>query len=276
MIPFADRNETEDAFSKYFIEKNEIEDIKYFKDVYPLHSTSSFIGNILDFPLNEEEDSIIQPESLFNDCSINLDTPFEQSKSKNKIFNVIYPKAFSVFCRIENDSSSTDDDTLIQRKRFPQKRRRRENKDNMLKKIKRGFLNNALLQKINMLIKNNGGKFFFEKFQLYFVSDVSKKKNKMLIDMTLEEIYMKKELYHERELNYYYRNLKLVRSKEIQENKELKNVLNKKYYELFEEYINSKEFKIDEINRLKNNNLDDSYIKRYIYLARNFIKFMRD
>ena len=278
MISLEDRNETEGVFSKYFIEQNEIDVSKYLEDTYSLHSTSSLLENNSFFPFNVEEDYKIPSESLFNDCSMDLNNPFEQSKSKekDKIFEVIYQRRYSVFSKIENDNSTTDDDTFIQRKRFPTKRRRRENKDNILKKIKRGFLNNALLKIINMSIKKNNGRFFFEKFQLYFISDVSKKTNKMLINMTLEEIYRKKELYHEKELKYYYRNLNLVKSKEIQENKELKNILSKKYYELFEEYINSKEFKIDEINRLKNNNMEESYIKRYIYLARNFIKFMRD
>ena len=278
MISLEDRTETEDVFCKNFIEKNEIDDAKSLQDTYSLCSTSSLIEKMLIFPFSVEEDIKILPESLFNDCSIDLNNPFEQSKPKtrNKIFEVIYPKTFSVFSQIENENSSNDDDTLIQRKRFPTKRRRRENKDNMLKKIKRGFLNNALLQKINMLIKKNGGKYFFEKFQLYFISDVTKKSNKMLIDMTLEEIYMKKELYHEKELKYYYRNLNVLKSKEIQENKELKNILSKKYCELFEEYVNSKEFKIDEIERLKSNNMEESYIKRYVCLAKNFIKFIRD
>ena len=278
MISLEDRNETEDVFTKYFFEKNEIDVPKYLEDTYSLHSTSSLLENNSFFPFNVELDIKIPSESLFNDCSMDLNNPFEQSKSKekDKIFAVIYQRRYSVFSKIENDNSTTDDDTLIQRKRFPTKRRRRENKDNILKKIKRGFLNNALLKIINMSIKKNNGKFFFEKFQLYFISDVSKKTNKMLINMTLEEIYRKKELYHEKELKYYYRNLNLVKSKEIQENKELKNILSKKYCELFEEYINSKEFKIDEINRLKNNNMEESYIKRYIYLARYFIKFMRD
>ena len=228
MISLEDRTETEDVFCKNFIEKNEIDDTKSLQDTYSLCSTSSLIEKMLIFPFSVEEDIKILPESLFNDCSIDLNNPFEQSKPKtrNKIFEVIYPKTFSVFSQIENENSSNDDDTLIQRKRFPTKRRRRENKDNMLKKIKRGFLNNALLQKINMLIKKNGGKYFFEKFQLYFISDVTKKSNKMLIDMTLEEIYMKKELYHEKELKYYYRNLNVLKSKEIQENKELKNIMN--------------------------------------------------
>ena len=163
MISLEDRNETEDAFSKYFIEKNEIDDTKSLQDTYSLHTTSSLIGNMSLFPFNVEEDIKLPSESLFNDCSIDSNNPFEQSKPKtrNKIFEVIYPKRFSVFCQIENDNSSTDDDTLIQRKRFPIKRRRRENKDNMLKKIKRGFLNNALLKKINMLIKKKRRKILF-------------------------------------------------------------------------------------------------------------------
>ena len=162
MISLEDRTETEDVFCKNFIEKNEIDDTKSLQDTYSLCSTSSLIEKMLIFPFSVEEDIKILPESLFNDCSIDLNNPFEQSKPKtrNKIFEVIHPKRFSVFSEIENENSSNDDDTLIQRKRFPTKRRRRENKDNMLKKIKRGFLNNALLQKINMLIKKNGGKYF--------------------------------------------------------------------------------------------------------------------
>ena len=72
--------------------------------------------------------------------------------------------------------------------------------------------------------------------------------------MTIKEIFEKKELYQEykeSELKYYNHNLKLVKTEEILEIKELKNILNKTYQEIFEEYLNSKEFKINEINRLK-------------------------
>ena len=77
----------------------------------------------------------------------------------------------------------------------------------------------------------------------------------------------------EHELKNYYHNLKVVKNKEIQENEEFKKILNKKYYELFEEYINSDEFIIDEINRLKKNKMHNTYIEKYIYLAENFIEF---
>ena len=127
-----------------------------------------------------------------------------------------------------------------------------------------------------MIIKNKGGNTLFKKFKQHFVSDVSKKTNKELLNMTLEEIFRKRELYRENELTYYYHNLKLFESKEIQENDDLKYIFNLKYFELFEEYINSKEFRIDEINRLKKNKMEDLYIQRYIHLARHYIEFIRE
>ena len=55
---------------------------------------------------------------------------------------------------------------------------------------------------------------------------------------------------HENEkglLNYSH-NLKVVQNDEIKENEEFKKIFNKSFSELYEEYINSNEFKIDEIN----------------------------
>ena len=58
-------------------------------------------------------------------------------------------------------------------------------------------------------------------------------------------------------------------------NPELNMILNRKFCCLFEEYLNSEEFGIDEINRLKNteNKNDDYYIEKYVYLAKHFIEF---
>ena len=170
--------------------------------------------------------------------------------------------------------SRADKDELKEEERYPNIRRRKENNDNIRKKIKRTFLNSSLIQNINMMIKNMGGKLFFKKFQQHFVSDVSINSNKELLNMTLGEIFRKKEFYQKNDLRYYYHNIKLIESKEIQENEDLTNILNLKYFELYEEYINSKEFLID-VNRLKKNN-DDLYIQRYINLARHFIDFIHE
>ena len=213
----------------------------------------------------------------FNDClKVNQQKPIVEHKKRDKIFEVVRPIKALLFTKLEDDLFKEEENTFMNRKRYKIKRSRRENQDNIRKKIKRGFLNNALIPKINMIIKKQGGKFVFEIFKQHFVSDVTRKNNMELFDMTLEEIFMKKELYNEIELNSYYYNLKLINSKEIQENKELKNILNIKLFKIFEEYINSKELNIDEIKRLKCKNMKDSYIKRYIHLAKNFIKFISE
>ena len=85
-----------------------------------------------------------------------------------------------------------------------------------------------------------------------------------------------KEIYDEKDLNNYYHNLNVVENKETQENEGLKEILNKKYSELFEEYINSNEFNVDEINRLKNKNMDNAYIKKYKYQSKHFIEYFTE
>ena len=80
----------------------------------------------------------------------------------------------------------------MNRKRYKIKRSRRENQDNIRKKIKRGFFNSALIPKINMIIKKQGGKFFFEIFKQHFVCHVNRKNNMEFVNMTLEEIFIKK------------------------------------------------------------------------------------
>ena len=200
-----------------------------------------------------------------------------EPKSTN-IFKVIYKERNSLFTNIEDNEidSSTNDETFLKRKKGFKKKRRFENQDNMRKKIKRGFLNKALIIKINNILNDNKIRLYLERFPQKLVCDITKKSNKSLLNMSLEHIFEIKELYDENDLNNYYHNLKVIKSKEVQENFELKAILNKTYSELFEEYLNSKEFKVDEINRLKENKMENSYIERYIYLAKHLIEFFSD
>jgi len=275
MTNFHEGSETEETFKKHFLEKSDIDENEYMRDMpFPITTSLRAIEHSLELSLDEEDISI-QTRPFMNEYPINLNNSSQESCSKDKLFDIILPKSTPIFSKLENDSS-TDDGIFLERKRYSIKRRRRENKDNIRKKIKRGFLNNALINKINTIIKSNRGKLCFKRFQQHFVSDVAKKSNKVLLNMTLKEIFEKKEIYDTKELKFYYHNLKLIQSEEILENEELKNILNKKYCELYDEYLNSKEFMHDEINRLKNNKMEDSYIKRYIYLARNFINFINE
>ena len=267
--------EINDRFINYFINKTEEYEKESAQNDYPFISPLPNCLTRAQSSPNEEEDNEMP------NLELTL-IPYEQSLLKNtitlKIFDVIYPGKYSVFTRIENDLSYLlkEEEMLCQRKRYNIRRKRRENNDNIRKKIKRGFFNKGLIHKLNMILKNQNINSYFEIFQQHFVGDVTKRTNNQLMNMTLEEIFEKKELYQESELKSYKHNFNLVKSIEIQENKELKNILNKKLYLIFEEYINSKEFLIDEINRLKNKKMDNEYIKRYIYLTKHFIEFAFD
>ena len=228
-----------------------------------LNSEESLNSNSLDNTI----DSIFSSQEIF----ISNELLVKEKRCKKK-FNVIYPEISPIITNIINKTLK-EKNILLKRKRLEKRRRRLDNQDNIRKKIKRGFLNNALYNKLNKKLKEIGSKLFLEKFPQKFACDVVKKTNKLLLNMNLEEIFELKELYNEKELKNYYHNLKVVKNKEIQENEEFKKILNKKYYELFEEYINSDEFIIDEINRLKKNKMHNTYIEKYIYLAENFIEF---
>ena len=270
-----DEKEINDRFVNYFINKTEEYEKESAQNDYPFISPLPNCLTRAQSSPNEEEDNEMP------NLELTL-IPYEQSLLKNtitlKIFDVIYPDKYSVFTRIENDLSYLlkEEEMLCQRKRYNIRRKRRENNDNIRKKIKRGFFNKGLIHKLNMILKNQNINSYFEIFQQHFVGDVTKRTNNQLMNMTLEEIFEKKELYQESELKSYKHNFNLVKSIEIQENKELKNILNKKLYLIFEEYINSKEFLIDEINRLKNKKMDNGYIQRYIYLTKHFIEFAFD
>ena len=228
-----------------------------------LNSEESLNSNSLDNTI----DSIFSSQEIY----ISNELLVKEKRCKKK-FNVIYPEISPIITNIINKTLK-EKNILLKRKRFEKRRRRRDNQDNIRKKIKRGFLNNALYNKLNKKLKEIGSKLFLEKFPQKFACDIVKKTNKLLLNMNLEEIFELKELYNEKELKNYYHNLKVVKNKEIQENEEFKKILNKKYHELFEEYINSDEFIIDEINRLKKNKMHNTYIEKYIYLAENFIEF---
>ena len=247
------------------------EDLNEANDVLYISSNSSI--EKLNPSLLLKEGEIIEKENLDHYFISNKDinSSSDLIGKKRKIFKVNYR------IRFDRDNAQLCDEKIITKNMaLPTIKRRRENMDNIHKKIKTVFFNNFLYNKINEKLKKKKSRLYFVKFPISFVNDVKRNTNKDIINLSLLEIISKKELYNENDLSNYYHNLKVIENKETSENEELKEILNKKYCELFEEYINSKEFNIDEINRLKNNNLGDVYIKRYLYLAKHFIKYFEN
>ena len=264
----SDSFSTKDDDEYEVIFENEVSDILNYSRIQRVNPTLS---------LKEEEETEENFDHYFNSVMENNQNSsiFDQ---KRKLFKVNYRNNFDEFKEISNAplSQLSIKKTFLNNKVLPNIKRRRENQDNIRKKLKTSFFNTFLRKKINEILNNKESRFYFEKFPISFVNDIRKNTNKDIIDKTLLEIILKKELYNEKDLSNYHHNLKVLENKEIKEIDELNEILNKKYSELFEEYINSKEFNIDEINRLKNNNMDNIYIERYIYQSKHFIEYFAE
>ena len=131
-----------------------------------------------------------------------------------------------------------------------------------------------ILQNLNDKLRSIGNNKYFSKFPQSFISDVNKKRNKEIFEKSLRDIFIEKELYKcgdKKGANNYFQNLNIVKN---EKNVEFNKIMDKKIRDLFEEYINSDEFKIQEINRLKNKDMSDDYIARYIYLANHLCEFL--
>lgn len=202
-----------------------------------------------------------------------LTIPINNKEIESKITN---PSSNSqLFTKYESkDKLNKTSDKLIGKKiRSKVRQPRFRNQDNMRIKIHRNFLKN-LRNAINEKLKKIDKKLVLPRFPQNFAGKVNKVSKKLILNMTLLEILEKKEYCKNREDN-----LKLI--KKIKENKtsDLNDILNKKFRDLYIEYIESKEFNIDEIERLRNSKnkktiKDEKYLSLYKDLANNFIKFL--
>ena len=193
-------------------------------------------------------------------------------KTNEKIFNIEKEKEkINLFTNIKHDDKN---EMLyeVQIKRFSEKRDRFKNKDNILKKIITAFFNFYLLNAINLKLQNLGIKNYLEKFSL---NHINKQNRIIIMNMTLKQFIEKNEAYHKQKnpKKKVHHNAYILNILEKYKNPVLKMILNTSLKELYEAYINSDEFKVDEINRLKKKNMNDWYINRYIFLSKNFLKY---
>ena len=196
---------------------------------------------------------------------------------KKAIFEFVYPKGETLFNVIEINSKKDSNKCFLRRKRMPDGRSNKDRLDNIRVRIKRGFFNYALLEKLNENLKMIGSNKYFQKFPQHLVSDVDRRRNKELFSLALKDFFENKKLNFNEKNNdcrNYNHNLDVLKDNKVKNNLEFKKILKKTIKQLYEEYINSDEFKINEINRLKNvKKEDDEYIKTYIEVSENLIEF---
>ena len=260
---------------------DEYSDINLYSNINSDNDNSSLepLFNVYEEDIFNEENKIFKefhipknPQIIKEgrDTSENSNNNIIIQQTPIKIFQIIYPKKLTMF---------TENDKVLLGKKIKRsfnKRKRKDNTDNKRRKIKRSFLNETLINLLNEELKFIGSKLYFMKFPHKFVSDVTRKTNKKILYLTLKEIFENIKLYDNNELNNYYHNLNVLKNKQIQENEEMKTIINKTYIDLFTEYINSDEFKTGEINRLREKNMKESYIEDYKFVANGMIDFYRN
>ena len=244
--------------------------------------SESSLFSLLDREYNDsdEKSDLLYPfnesiEKRKNPFSFSLELP--KNKKKEIIFKITYSPKHSLFNKTKVDSNLGEGDEKEESQNFLKQKRlksRKENKDNIRKKIKRAFFNNVLCEKLKNKLRIIGSNQYFTKFPQFFASDVDRNRNKIILDMTLQEIFENSELYiYEDKNGYvnYLHNKKTV--KKIKNNDIFKKILNKTFRELYEEFLDSDEFNIDEINRLKKSKMENDYIRRYKDIAKDLINF---
>ena len=167
-------------------------------------------------------------------------------------------------------------------------------KHNILVKMKTVAINTYILNVLNKKAKEAGYD-QFRKLPPLFVKSVTKGLMKVFMQKTLGQILKERETYAKKEKTQgqtpkekekdtkepentnFFQNSKIVDQIEKGENSELILILNTKICHLFDEYLNSKDFFITEINRLKTKTSkikkDDYYLAKNIYLSRHWKQF---
>ena len=253
------------------------EDLNYLLTLndYIDNSSNSINENIISF--NELKEKLEEKES-------NL-----LGKKRRIIFRILYPNKFIIFTPGEFNNytrkfinnfcyNDKKPKIIFLTKNVLTNQKRKDNADNIRKKIKARFLK-SLKNTINQKLKLAGSEKFFNFLQQIFISNVSKEMNKEVLDLTFKEIFSKNfcRINNKTDSNNqkYYDNLSVLeyleKNKNISQKSNYNIFKNMRYYQIFEEYLRSKEFEIEiDFLRQKEN---EEYIKKYIQLAYNLNAF---
>ena len=208
---------------------------------------------------------------LLNSENKNNDTQSKKNKTKKLLFKIKH--------RIQNLSNTQKVNNMLNKKRQRKKKVYKGTKYmdnyNIKKKLLTHFLNGYILNDNNNIIRKRCI-FCFEKFPQNLIKHfIAKERIKELFNMTLKEIYDKKELYGEKNIkshfapnsNFLNDLFSKVEYKDVLEQSGIKEKLGMKISDLFHEYINSDEFKND-IDGLRIES-GDAYVEKYSKIAKN-------
>ena len=270
--------EEKNAFGEYSMNKSEIVNYKNNKNInilFNIHhekdsENNNLIINIDNTKNSEENHSILEKKNVFNvvySNNLNIFTIGEYNKDiKKRIYDAFNDKNKESLFKVNN-------------KKRKNNYKRKDNSDNIRKKIKARFIK-ALKNAVNEKLKSVGSLYFFNLLPQIFTTNLSKKVNKSVLDLTLKEIFSKNFVNNKKnknaDINKYNHNLVVLKylenKKDICEKSQFNLIKDMKYSDIYKEYLISKEFEM-EISTLIKEKESDKYIKDYINNARNFLNY---
>ena len=255
------------------------------KSTTEIHSDSQLLVFLSDNPQNCTEKIVETNEILGKKTkktnffqidyskSSHFFTPAQDDCYSSKIFT----KVLNQLNENENENEKADKNDR-RRSKILSIRRRKENADNIRKRIKAAFLK-SLKHTLNEKLKSFGAKKLFTFLPQTFVSDISRKVNNIVLNLSLENILSKnfckgnvkgpnfdKYLHNCSVLDYLNRNKSICEKSGFEEYKKMN------FSQLYQDYFHSREFQL-EILKLKGNNENEKYIMKYIEKAWNFLSF---
>jgi len=177
------------------------------------------------------------------------------------------------------------------KRKVKERKKRKEKPDDVRKKIKSRFLK-ATKNRVNQMLKIAKSKEFFDFLPQSFICNISKQKNKDIINMTFKELMSQKffeevNIKNDNNKNFlqkkrnpdkkkYDKNIKVLKyldkNYEICRKSNFNVIGDMTFKDIFNEYLKSEEFE-KEIEKLKDEQNSEKYIKDYIIKAYNFIHY---
>ena len=277
--PFLDRKREREKYEDELIFRDENQKDKESKEIFDFLQAKK----MKQIPEKEEKNEKLISYDIIN--------------KPKKIFKEIYSEIHlfeKVEINIDEIIPTYSKYDFSKRRRSKIKLRKYMQKHNILVKMKTVAINTYILNALNEKAKEAGYD-QFGKLPPRFVKNVTKGLMKVFMQKTLGQILKERETYAKKEKTQgqtpkekekdtkepentnFFQNSKIVDQIEKGENSELILILNTKICHLFDEYLNSKDFFITEINRLKTKTSkikkDDYYLAKHIYLSRHWKQF---
>ena len=199
-------------------------------------------------------------------------------------FNNFEQKYYEQKCQINKEKKKCVPFSIKKIKKMKKKDEEKVNRkylssrqDNDRVKFVRQILNFYLYNKLTNIIKSNyETKHKLKKFPEKLINEIAKLNNKQYLYMTLEELYLQKELYNSKDLlKHFEHNLVIINhikketKEKFRETSDIEILLKMKFRDIINEYLKSNEYKQKMFELNKKNGI--YFAEKFRYFSANFI-----